>query len=282
MNAPLLETRKRTQRSFVALALVLMAIAGLSGCSKLKARDKLAQGVQAYKNGQYDRAVEDFQEAIRLDPGLTVAQLYLATAYQTQYIPSAPSAENQRLAEEAIKQYQDILSRDPNNLTAIDNMGSLLYNMGSNPFSPEKFEESKKYHLRHIALNPNDADPYYWVGLIDWTLAFRANNGMRADYNKAHFNKQIRDDQPLPPDLRDKFAEQESATVEDGISSMKKAIDRRADFDDAMAYLSLLDRQKADMASNPSDRDALLKDADALLEQVKQIKQKKANAQTSS
>jgi tetratricopeptide (TPR) repeat protein len=282
MNAPLSETKKRTYHSFVALALALFAIAGLSGCNKLKARDKLAQGVQAYKNGQYDHAIEDFQEALKLDPNLTVAQLYLATAYQTQYIPAAPSEENKRVADEAIKQYDDILSREPNNLSAIDNMGSLLYNMASNPFSPETFEKSKQFHQKHISLSPNDAEPYYWVGLIDWTLAYRVVQTLRSDYNHAHAAKQIREDQPLPPDLRDQFASKMTATVEDGINSMKKAIERRADYDDAMAYLSLLYRQKGDMQANPSDRDDLIKQADALLDQVKQIKQKKANAAQSN
>jgi tetratricopeptide (TPR) repeat protein len=282
MNAILSDKKNGSYRPIVALALLLIAIAGLSGCSKLKARDKLAQGVQAYKNGQYDRAIDDFQEAIKLDPSLTVAQLYLATAYQTQYIPGAPSEENKRMADEAIKQYNDILSRDPNNLSAIDNMGSLLYNMANPPFSPETYEKSKQFHLKHIALSPNDADPYYWVGLIDWTLTWHANQQLRADYNHAHPTKQIKDDQPLPADLRDQFTAKNSAMVEDGISSMKKAIDRRADYDDAMAYLSLLYRQKGDMTSNPSERDDLLKQADALLDQVKQIKQKKANAQSNS
>ncbi len=282
MKAPRWEKGNRTSRSLVALALGLIAIAGVSGCNKLKARDRLAEGAQEYKNGRYDRAVEDFQEAIRLDPGLTVAQLYLATAYQSQYIPGAPSEENQRMADEAIKEYTNILEKDPNNLDAIDRMGALLFAMASTPFSPEKLEESKKYHLQHIALKPDDPEPYYWVGLIDWTLVYHTNQGFRADYNKAHFTKQIRDDQPLPADSRDKFSDQESALVEDGISSMKKAIDRRPDYDDAMAYLSLLYRQKADMVANPSERDDLEKQADALLEQVKQIKQKKASAQTNS
>jgi len=282
MNAPLSETRKRTYRPFVALALALFAIVGLSGCNKLKARDKLAQGVAAYKNGKYDDAIEDFKDAIKLDPGLTVAQLYLATAYQSEYIPGAPSEENKRVADEAIKQYEDILSRDPNNLSAIDYMGSLLYNMASNPFSPETFEKSKQFHLRHVALSPNDAEPYYWVGLIDWTLAFRAGAQIRSDYNHAHVTKQLRDDQPLPPDLRDEYATKMSPTVEDGISMMKKAIERKADYEDAMAYLSLLYRQKGDMQANPNDRDELIKQADALLDQVKQIKQKKASTQSSS
>jgi tetratricopeptide (TPR) repeat protein len=266
----------------LALALALIAVVGLSGCDKLKARDKLAQGVNAYKNGQYDRAIDDFQQAIKLDPGLTVAQLYLATAYQTQYIPGAPSDDNKRLANEAIKQFSDILSRDPNNLDAIDRMGALLYAMGNPPFAPEKFEESKKYHLRHIALAPKDPEPYYWVGLIDWTLVFRANQTLRSDYNHAHPTKQIHDDQPLPADLRDQFAAKNTAMVEDGISAMKKAMERRADYDDAMAYLSLLYRQKSDMVSDPKDRDDLQKQADTLLDQVKQIKQKKASAQSNS
>jgi tetratricopeptide (TPR) repeat protein len=266
----------------VALALALFAIAGLSGCNKLKARDKLAQGVQAYKNGQFDHAIDDFQAALQLDPSLTVAQLYLATAYQTQYIPGAPSDENKRLGDEAIRQFTDILNRDPNNLDAIDRMGALLYAMGNPPFSPDKFEESKKYHTKHIALSPNDPEPYYWVGLIDWTLVFHTNQTFRSDYNHAHPTKQIHDDQPLPPDLRDKLSQMESATLEDGISSMKKAIDRRADYDDAMAYLSLLYRQKSDMVASPSERDDLQKQADALLDQVKQIKQKKTNAAQSN
>jgi tetratricopeptide (TPR) repeat protein len=282
MNAPLSDSRKRTCRSLVALIFALIAVAGLSGCNKLKARDKLSQGAQAYKNGQFDRAIEDFQDAIRLDPDLTVAQLYLATAYQSQYIPAAPSEENKRMADEAIRLYGEILNKDPKNLDAIDRMGALLYAMASTPFSPEKFEESKKYHLRHIELSPNDADPYYWVGLIDWTLVYHENQSLRADYNKAHYTKQIKDDQPLPPDLRDKFNSEESALVGDGIDSMKKAIERRPDFDDAMAYLSLLDRQKADMVSEPSEREDLQKQADALLEQVKQVKQKKASAQSTS
>ena len=59
------------------------------------------QGVQAYKNGQPDAAIEDFKESKALDPSLMMARLYLATAYQGQYIPGAPSADNQRNANQA-------------------------------------------------------------------------------------------------------------------------------------------------------------------------------------
>ena len=52
----------------------------LGGCDKLRARDKLNKGVEAYKAGQYDAAIEDFKDARELDPNLTNAQIYLATA----------------------------------------------------------------------------------------------------------------------------------------------------------------------------------------------------------
>ena len=59
---------------------------------------------------------------------------------------------------------------------------------------------------------------------------------------------------------------------------MKKAIERKPDYDDAMAYLNLLYRQKADMVTSTDERDALIKQADDLIEQVKQIKQRKGQA----
>ena len=68
------------------------------GCDKLKARDKLNKGVNAYKDGQFDRAIEDFKQAKELDPTLTNAQLYLATAYSAPIYSRRPSQENLAMA----------------------------------------------------------------------------------------------------------------------------------------------------------------------------------------
>jgi tetratricopeptide (TPR) repeat protein len=269
----------------MVLAVLAVTTLGVTGCNKLKARDKLNQGVQAYKNGQPDAAIEDFKESKALDPSLMMARLYLATAYQGQYIPGAPSADNQRNANQASQEYKDVLSIDPNNLTAIDGMGSLLFSMGTTPpagstvpYDASKFEESKTYHEKHIQIKPEDPEPYYWVGVIDWTLAWHANREMRAAYNAANPKKQIKDDQPLPPNLRDEFASKYGQDVDEAINYLKKAIERKPDYDDAMAYLNLVYRQKADMVTSTDERDALIKQADDLIEQVKQIKQRKGQA----
>jgi hypothetical protein len=64
------------------------------------------------------------------------------------------------------------------------------------------------------------------------------------------------------------------------VESLKKAMTLRPDYDDAMAYLNLLYRQKADMETTPEARDADIKSADDLVDQVKAIKQRKMSAPT--
>src|SRR2546427_13177433 len=179
----------RMARRASAFAALFILAAGLSGCNKLKARDLLNKGVAEFKGGQYDKAIEYFKQSKDLDPGLMNARLYLATAYASQYIPGAPSEENVRKGQQAIAEFQDVLRGDPKNLSAIDGIGSILYQMAATPFTPAKFEESKTYHVKHIQLKPNDPEPYYWVGVIDWSLAFRANSEMRAAYNAANPHK---------------------------------------------------------------------------------------------
>lgn len=265
-------------RRGAAIAAMIVLGAGLAGCNKLKARDLLNKGVEAFKTGQYDTAVEDFKMAKDADPSLMNARLYLATAYASQYIPGAPSEQNKRLGEEAVREFKEALEREPNNLTAIDGVGSILFQMAGQPFDPKKFEESKQYHKKHIELKPEDAEPYYWIGVIDWTLAFRANAEMRKDYNEKNIRKQIKDTDPLPAAARDAYASQYGALVDEGIDDLNKAITIRPDYDDAMAYLNLLYRRKADTVGSADERNALLKQADDLVDKVRDIKQRRASA----
>ncbi len=266
----------RWARRASVLAALLILVAGFSGCSKLKARDLLNKGVAAYKNGLYDAAIEDFQKAKELDPGLMNARLYLATAYASQYIPGAPSEQNVRLGTAAVNEFKEVLQIDHDNVSAIDGIGSILFQMAGTPYDPKKFEESKSYHQRHIELKPTDPEPYYWIGVIDWTLAFRANGELRAAYNKNNIRKQVRDDDPLPPPVRAVYVEKYGSLVDEGVADLQKAIQLRPDYDDAMAYLNLLYRRKADMVESADERASLKKQADDLIDKVKEIKQKRA------
>jgi tetratricopeptide (TPR) repeat protein len=277
-----MERRSHAVPVFVVLAVVF----GLSaaGCAKLKARDDLNKGVEAYKNAQFDQAIEYFKDSAAHDPTLTNAKLYLAQAYAQQYIPGAPSDENKRNGEEAIAVWKEVLQDDPNNLTAIGGIGSMLYNMASSPFNRDTMEQAKQYQEKAISLNPSDAQAYYWVGVIDYWIAFRTNQQLRQDYNDNDpkgKKKPIKPVDPLPDKVRDQFIQQEGQTVDEGMSDLQHAIQIKSDYANAMAYLNLLFRQKADMETDPNARQSDEKQADDLLEKVKEINQKQMTAPAS-
>jgi tetratricopeptide (TPR) repeat protein len=241
-----------------------------------QAREALNKGVQDFKNAQYEEATRDFLRAKQLDPKLLNARLYLAATYASQYIPGAPSDENVRMAHAATEEFRGVLGLDPQDISAIDGIGSILFQLAGMPFDPDLFQESKSYHQKHIYLRPNDPEPYFWIGVIDWTLAFRANGLLRTKHNLSVRGKQLSDDAPLLPDLRDEYVRGYGATIDEGIESLNHALSIKPDYDDAMAYLNLMYRRKADMVASESEREQLIKMADDLVDKVKDIKQKRA------
>src|SRR5438132_14004814 len=88
------------------LAIIAVGLAMLStvACNKLQARDQLNKGVQSYKRAKYEEAIDHFQKAVTLDPGLINARLYLATAYAQQYIPGADPEDNNGIAQQSTEQ----------------------------------------------------------------------------------------------------------------------------------------------------------------------------------
>src|SRR5207237_6211821 len=214
--------------------------------------------------------------AKELDPGLMNARLYLATAYASQYIAGAPSDQNVRLGTQAVNEFKEVLEIDPNNLSAIDGIGSILFQMAGTPYDPKKFEESKSYHQKHIELRPNDPEPYYWIGVIDWALCFRINNEMRGEYNKNNIKKQVKDTDPLPASVRAEYTAKCGTLVDEGIAALQKSIQLKPDYDDAMAYLNLLYRRKPDLVESAEERDHFWTQADDLVDKVREIKQKRA------
>jgi hypothetical protein len=244
--------------------------------AQIQAREALLQGVQAFKNGQYEEAIQQFSHAKQWDPKLIDARLYLATSYASQYIPGAPSEENRQKGEAAIAEFRELLRIQPGNVTAIDGIGSLLFQMAGQPFDADKFAESKSFHREHITLRLQDPEPYYWVAVIDWTLSFLADRELRAGFNQhARGDEQLGAADSLPASLREQYRQEYGAVIVEGIESLKHAIELRADYDDAMAYLNLLYRRKADAVAYLSERAELTAVADEWLDKIIEIKQKK-------
>jgi len=259
----------------LTLAAVALALFSSVGCNKLRARDQLNKGVQAYKNNHYEEAIQHFQQAVELDHKLLNARLYLATAYVGQYIPGVDSPENIRVAEEAIKQFQQVIDDKPSREQKVNSakgIASLYFNM-------KKFDEAKKFNRMVSDLDPNDADPYYSIGVIDWTESYaprmeeRAKLGMKPE---EHLNPKNKDQKKVC----DELSQKNMPVIQEGIDNLKKAIDLRPDYDDAMAYMNLMYREKADIeCQDLAARAEDLKTADSWLDKNLAVRKAKAEKQ---
>jgi tetratricopeptide (TPR) repeat protein len=259
----------------LTLAAAALALFSSVGCSKLRARDQLNKGVTAYKNAKYEEAIDHFQQSVALDPSLINAKMYLATAFAQQYIPGVEGGDNLKMADQAIEQYKKVLdmnaARDQK-VNAAKGIAYLYLNM-------KKFDDAKRYYRMAAEMDPNDPEPYYSVGVIDWTACYqprmeeRAKLGLKPDEN---LNSKNKDQKKVCAELKEK----NGPSISEGIESLNKAITLRPDYDDAMAYLNLMYREKADVECDDlAARQEDLKTADHWVDQTLITKKAKAEKQ---
>lgn len=235
--------------ALVTLGLLVFA----SGCEKLKARDALNKGVAAYKATKYEEAARKFKEAIDSDPSFEVARLYLATSYMSQWIPGADSPENKAMAKNAEDEFQKVLAVDPKNKLATESIASMRYNQANAfPNLEDKLrvmDDAKVWYGKLVEIDPTNSKAYYSLGVISWSKWY-------PKYKAARENAKMKQEDPGP--IKDKKIREElkagySNLVEEGIGHLSKAVEIEKNYDDAMAYLNLLIRERADLAENPDD-----------------------------
>jgi len=267
----------RTAAAAGLIALVILSV----GCNKLKARDNLNKGVNAFKAGQYTAAADDFKTAIDLDPDLPSARLYLATAYMTQYVPGSEAPENKRNADSALEQFQTSLSsnlEDKQKLIAMQSLANLYYNMKD---YPKAIEWNKKV----IAADPKNKEAYYTLGVIAWSQFVpswreaRATQGLKPedpgplkDTKPGKPKKGAPPETDLKADLKAKYWQQ----LTDGIDDEKKALEIDPDYENAMSYMNLLIRYRADLQDTKEQFVADSKEADSWIQKAMDTMKKKA------
>ena len=247
-----------------------------SSCDKLRSRDQLNRGVQAYKSAKYADAVEYFKTAVALDPTNQNGRLYLATAYMTQYIPGAESPENMQLAKQAKEEFSKVLDKDPNDRTALASLASLSYQQAQGmpdlDAKLKKLDEAKEWYLKLIAADPQNKEGYYSLAVIDWVKWYAAWMKSRADLGMKPEEPGPLKDKKVKAELKDKY----TATIEDGIKNLQKALDIDPNYDDAMAYMNLLIRERADLDDSSDQYKKDVETADSWVQKALDTKKMKA------
>jgi TonB family protein len=242
------------------------------------AREVLNQGIAAFKNANYQQAVELFQQAVSLDPNAVNPHLYLGTSYMSMWIPGAASPENAVLARSAETEFRRVLELDGNNEVAFASMASLAFHEAAAlPVGEKlnKLNDALDLYRSLASLDPMNKEAYYSMGVIAWSkwypalMTARASLGMKPE-----------DPGPLTGPVQQQLKIQYSSIIEDGIANLERALQLDPNYSDAMAYMNLLVRERADLRDAKAEYAADVATADAWMQKV--LDTKKAQVQSST
>jgi TonB family protein len=194
----------------------------------------------------------------------------------TLYVPGSQSPENTAFADRARAEFMRVLDLEPNNLPAMESLASLAYQeaqaMPTRDQKLRKLDEARDWDLKDLAINPGNKQAYYSLGVIDWLKWYPALVSARAALG-------MRPEDPGPlrdSGVRENLRAQYGQVIEDGISNLQKALEIDPMYDDAMAYMNLLIRGRADLRDNQADYQADIQSANAWVEKALETKKEKA------
>ena len=201
------------------------------------ARDQLNLGVDAYQAAHYDEAIAHFKKATELDPTLPMAKAYLATALAQNVVPGLDTPDNLTLAQQAIDLFKQILVKDPQDVNSLKQVAGIC-------FSVKRFDEAKDWQKKVLDVNPADPEAAYTIGVIDWQLAHQ--NALKA-LQSAGLSDDGLGNATAPQGVMETIKTQNTALVDEALTYLNQAIQNRPNYYDAMAYINLVYRRKADL-----------------------------------
>ncbi len=255
--------KHRPVRAYVGCActclLLLLSVPAFSQKAEIEA------GIAAFNSGKFPDAAQHFQRAVASNPQSVSARLYLGSANYAQFIPGLETPENQRFASSAAESFNKILTMEPNNEQAIGSLVSLYYNQ-------KRWDDALDMNRKLLDVDPDTKEAWYTIGVIAFIRFMPADR-------QARVQSKMRPEDPGP--IRDSVLRREvkmkyMPMLDEGISALKRALEIEPEYDDAMAYMNLLLRYRADLLNTSSEYVEQVQLADQWVQKALFIKQKKA------
>lgn len=212
-----------------------------TGCASRDAANEIRLGVDAFRLGNYQQAIEFFNYALQLDPGNLSAGLNLAGVYAHQWKPGVTTPENRQLLQRAIEQYNKVLMDEPRNFSALRG-AAYLY------LQNQDYEFARHYVQRMMAIEPNP-ELYFALAEIEWGTAYHEIEPRRT---KARLKTPLYDEQQQSPTpLCAELNAADGPRIDQGLKMAQTALSKRSGYYDAMLDMALLHRLKATTACDP-------------------------------
>src|SRR5260370_868205 len=213
----------------------------------------LNRGIEAYKSGGCQEVVEQLQKSGELNRNEGAPHLYLGTAWMHLFIPGAVSFGNFDPQHSAEVEFNRVLQLDPKNLTALQSLASLNYQEAQDIQNEQekfrKLDETASWYQRVLSVDPRNREAYYSLGVIDWIKWYQNWSGARAQLRMAP-------GEPGPlnnPAVRQDLMARYSSVISGGMANLDKALEIDPRYSDAMAYMNLFVRERADLRDTPGE-----------------------------
>lgn len=226
-------------------------------------------GMEALNKKDYTEAIAHLEKAIDLNPQNCMAELNVGEAYAQLYKPDVDDKQNSDLGDLAVRHYRSVAecgSSRMSTVKAAKGLASLYVKM-------KQFDEAKQVYANSSNFDPDDPHPHFWIAVIDWVetsqvrQAEQAKLGLKPGEILAVKNIEV----------CGKVSDTNYSNIDEGINQLNRALELDPQLEDAMNYMNLLYRERAEIRCNdPALRAADLKTAGEWLQ--KMAIAKKANA----
>jgi tetratricopeptide (TPR) repeat protein len=166
-----------------------------------------------------------------------MAKTYLATALAQNVVPGLDTAENLKTADQAVALFKEVLAKNPNDVNSLKQVAGIYYQI-------KKMDDAKEWQKKVLAADPKDPEAAYTIGVIDWD---QAHKNVLAALQGAGLNDDGAGNVKAPKKVMEPLKAQNGPLVDEGLQYLNQAVANRANYDDAMAYLNLIYRRKADV-----------------------------------
>ncbi len=232
------------------LIAALAAVPVLTGCQRIEARQALKSGNSFYLDERYREAIVEYQRGLQLDPSATFAWRSVGLAAMALYRPGLDTPENKKFGSTAIDAFQKFLAAYPDDQKVTEYLITTLISMERYDEALTRLKAELAKHPERVELQGMIVTTTIKAGRLDEAYNYAKGLGSRADASAFYSVGVACWDKSYHDPMLDSVAR--GKVVDTGLEAVKKAIDMRPDYFEAMAYYNLLFREKAKLETDPA------------------------------
>ncbi len=268
------------QRGLRFLPVFAILIASV-GCDKVRARVTVREGNDLFKAEKYERAIDKYESALKLDDSLDKIYRNIGLAYMAMFQPASQSPKDKDFADKAIAAFQTYVEKHPEDPRGPEYLVTMYLNSS-------RYDQAIAFFQAAIQKNPNDLNTVKKLALVyqkkqdfENALKWRTEQAKlsTSELEKAEAWYTIGvlcwDRSYNYPDLEPGYRQN---VIQRGLDSLNEATKHRENYFEAIAYINLIFREKAKYEIDPAKKQEFLVEANKYM--MKALELRKAAAKT--